>query len=83
MLWPALMPLCFPDGGPAPGGAGPLVTALMGVGVHTLSMLVVTAIIAVTVYEWVGLSILRSAWINLDLVWTVALVAAGAWLLLG
>jgi hypothetical protein len=26
---------------------------------------------------------LRRAWINLDLVWTLALLAAGAWLLLG
>ena len=50
--------------------------------VHTLSMLTVTAVIAIAVYEWVGLSVLRSAWINLDLVWTVALIAAGAWLLL-
>ncbi|HEX2888461.1 hypothetical protein [Vineibacter terrae] len=83
MLWPVLMPLCFPDGAPAPGAAGPIVTALVGVGVHTLSMLVVTGLIAVTVYAWLGLSILRSAWINLDLVWTVALAAAGGWLLLG
>ncbi len=82
MLWPALMPLCFPDGAPATGAAGPLVTALLGVAVHTLSMLTVTAVIAIAVYEWVGLSVLRSAWINLDLVWTVALIAAGAWLLL-
>jgi hypothetical protein len=35
----------------------------------------------VTVYEWVGLSILRTAWINLDLIWTGALVAAGFLLL--
>jgi len=81
MLWPVLMPLCFPDGAPAPGSSGPFVTALIGVGVHTLAMLSVTAAIAVAVYEWVGLAILRSAWINVDLIWTAALVVAGVWLL--
>ncbi|HKU95358.1 MAG TPA: hypothetical protein VJR58_08785 [Vineibacter sp.] len=81
MLWPVLMPLCFPGGAPASGSAGPFVTALMGVGVHTLAMLSVTAAIAVAVYEWVGLAVLRSAWINVDLIWTIALAAAGVWLL--
>ena len=81
MLWPVLMPLCFPGGVPASGSEGPFVTALIGVGVHTLAMLSVTTAIAVAVYEWVGLAILRSAWINVDLIWTAALVIAGAWLL--
>jgi hypothetical protein len=81
MLWPALMPLCFGAGaGPADGA---LATALAGVGVHTLAMLAVTAAVAVTVYEWVGLEILRSSWINVDLIWTLALVAAGVLLLAG
>ncbi|WIM10020.1 hypothetical protein [Enhydrobacter sp.] len=82
MLWPALMPLCFP-GGTAASAAGPIGPALAGVGLHTLAMLSVTASLAIVVYEWVGLAILRSAWINLDLIWTVALVAAGLWLVLG
>ena len=82
MLWPVLMPLCVAAAA-APAGAGPLVTALVGIGVHTLAMLAVTTAMAVVVYEWVGLEILRRAWINVDLVWTWALVAAGAWLLLG
>jgi len=51
-------------------------------GVHTLAMLVVTTATAVAVYEWVGLEVLRRAWINVDLIWTVALVAAGSLLLL-
>jgi hypothetical protein len=80
MLWPALMPLCV--GTPsAPGDASPMATALLGVGVHTLAMLSVTALIAVAVYEWIGVEILRRAWINLDLIWMLALLAAGAWLL--
>ena len=80
MLWPVLMPLCFP-GGVAAGAGGPFVPALVGVGLHTLAMLTVTGAIAITVYEWVGLAVLRHAWINVDLIWTVALVLAGAGLL--
>jgi hypothetical protein len=40
-------------------------------------MLVVTGAIALVVYDWLGVAILRRAWINLDLLWTVALVATG------
>ncbi len=36
------------------------------------------AAVALVVYEKVGLAILRRAWFNLDRVWAVALVAAGA-----
>jgi len=46
-------------------------------------MLSVTALIAVAVYEWIGVEILRRAWINLDLIWMLALLAAGTWLLVG
>jgi len=45
--------------------------------VHTGAMIAVTGAIAIVVYEWVGLAILRSAWINLDAIWSGALVAAG------
>ena len=45
--------------------------------VHTGAMIAVTGAIAIVVYEWVGLAILRSAWINLDTIWSGALVAAG------
>ena len=78
----AALPLCIAAAS-EPDGAGPLVTALIGIGVHTLAMLVTTTVVAVAVYEWVGLEILRRAWINVDLVWTFALVAAGVWLLIG
>jgi hypothetical protein len=82
MLWPVLMPLCFPGGTPTSTG-DPFTLALLGLGVHTLAMLAVTTAIAVTVYEWVGLAILRSAWLNLDLIWGATLIATGVWLLLG
>ena len=81
MLWPALMPLCIGAGAES-GANGPVATALLGIGVHTAAMLIVTAAMAIAVYEWVGLELLRRAWINVDLVWTWALIAAGSWLLL-
>jgi hypothetical protein len=78
MLWPVLMPYCAPAAG---SDGGPAALALIGVGIHTVAMLAVTAAIAGLVYEWVGVEILRRAWLNVDLVWTVALVATGALLL--
>jgi hypothetical protein len=56
----------------AAGGSMALAIAL-----HTLSMLVVMAVIAWAVYKWVGLAILRQRWINFDLVWAVALLVVG------
>ncbi|MCC7369876.1 MAG: hypothetical protein IT306_15720 [Chloroflexi bacterium] len=51
---------------------------LAAIGVHTLSMLVVMAALAIVVYQRVGLKILRSAWLNLDRIWAIALVITGA-----
>jgi hypothetical protein len=45
--------------------------------VHTAGYLLVTGVVAVIVYERVGLRFLRTAWVNLDLVWAVALVITG------
>ncbi len=45
--------------------------------VHTAGYLLVTGVIAVIVYEKVGVRFLRKAWVNLDLIWAVALVVAG------
>jgi len=82
MLWPALMPLCLPADAAA-GDTGPLANAALAVGLHTLAMVVVTTAVAFAVYRWVGLRLLRQAWINVDLLWAVLLCAAGAWLLVG
>jgi hypothetical protein len=49
----------------------------LAISVHTVAMLVVMALIAWTVYKWVGLAILRQHWINFDLVWAVALLVVG------
>lgn len=82
MLVPALIPLCI-AGMPAREllAGGSVVIALAAVGVHTLAMLLVTGAIALSVYEWLGLAFLRHGWINLDRLWTVALVATGGLLL--
>ncbi len=57
-------------------GATPL-GALAATGVHTLAYLAVTALIAWLVYAKFGLAILRKAWINLNVVWSVALLTTG------
>src|SRR5499426_351335 len=56
-------------------GAG---AAFLATGLHSLGYLVVTAFVAVLVFEKLGVGILRRAWINLDLIWSIALVATGA-----
>jgi hypothetical protein len=45
--------------------------------IHTLAMLAVMAAVAWAVYKWVGLAVLRSRWINFDLVWAAALLVVG------
>ena len=51
------------------------------VGLHTAAMLAVSGAVAVVVYRWVGLAFLRRGWINVDLIWALALIAAGVVLL--
>jgi hypothetical protein len=58
-------------------GANTIGQTIAVVLLHTGAMIAVTGAIAILVYEWVGLAILRSAWINLDTIWAGALVAAG------
>jgi hypothetical protein len=50
---------------------------LAAVGVHTAGHLVVAALIALLVYEKLGLKLLGRAWFNLDLLWSVVLLASG------
>jgi hypothetical protein len=82
MLWPALMPLCLVD--PAGGFAfrARVAEAFTGIGIHTLAMAVTTVVVAALVYEWLGLAVLRRAWLNADLVWRLALLTTGALLVL-
>lgn len=57
-------------------GAG-LGGAFVAIGLHAAGYLAVTAVLAMLVFEKLGLGILRRAWINLDLVWSAALVVTG------
>jgi len=50
---------------------------LWATSVHTAGYLLVTAVLAVVVYERAALHLLRRAWINVDLVWAAALVLTG------
>jgi hypothetical protein len=51
--------------------------AFLATSLHAVAYLAVTAFVAVLVFEKVGVGILRRAWINLDLIWSGALVATG------
>lgn len=50
---------------------------LWATSVHTVGYLLVTAVLAVVVYERAALHLVRRAWINFDLVWAAALVLTG------
>ncbi|AUX46157.1 membrane protein [Sorangium cellulosum] len=71
---------------PCPGGgchnaAGLSLTSLPGylaaILLHTAAMLAAAAAVALVVYHKLGVAILRTAWLNLDRVWAVALIGAG------
>jgi hypothetical protein len=84
MLIPVVVPLCI-SAAPqelAGGAGGSIGVALAALGVHTVTMLATIAAIAVVVYRWVGVAFLRRGWINLDLVWTAALLLSGIALLI-
>jgi hypothetical protein len=81
MVVPVFVGMTMAGGGghmhhmPAAGaGAG---TALVATGLHALGYLAVTALIAMLVFEKLGVGILRRAWFNLDLIWAATLVATG------
>jgi hypothetical protein len=54
-----------------------VLTDFAAVAVHTLAMFVVMAVVALVVYERLGLMILKRTWFNVDLLWAGALVGAG------
>ena len=61
--------------GPTGGG---LALAAEVASLHTGAMLAVAAAIAWVFYRFVGVSMLRQVWFNVDIVWAAALIAAGA-----
>ncbi len=60
------------------GGTGDVLGVAL---VHTAAMLAMMAGVAVTVYDHLGVAVLRRAWVNVDVVWAVALVGAGGFAL--
>lgn len=70
MIAPALITL---SDAPRPGSA-PLALA---VALHTATMLAVMALVSWIVYKKVGLAVLRTSWVNFDLIWAVALLIVG------
>ncbi|WP_433478386.1 hypothetical protein ACQPZP_15935 [Spirillospora sp. CA-142024] len=65
------------DHGLAASSGSAVSTGIFVTAVHTLSMFTVAGVIAVLVYEIVGLAVLRRTWFDLDRVWAVALIGAG------
>jgi len=58
-------------------GSATVLADLAAVGLHTLALFAVMGVIAVVVYEKLGVMILKRTWFNLDLLWAGALVGAG------
>jgi hypothetical protein len=55
--------------------------AMLATAVHGLGYVLVTAIVAALVFEKLGVGVLRKAWVNLDAIWAVALIATGVFTL--
>lgn len=59
-------------------GAGHvLVNGAEAMAVHVGAMIATTGVVALLVYQMLGLRVLRALWFNLDRVWAFALVGAG------
>lgn len=56
----------------------PLLSAGLGIALHVAAMLLVMAIVALVVYEKVGLKLLSRAWLNTDGIWAATFVLAAA-----
>lgn len=54
-----------------------LATAAAATAVHGAGYLIITALAAWLVFNKLGVGILRRSWINLDLIWAVALIGTG------
>jgi hypothetical protein len=77
MVAPTLLEIANATGDRAAAMAG-LPGLIVGIGLHTASMLIVMALVAGVVYYKLGLKILRKGWVNFDLIWAVALLVTGA-----
>ena len=94
MLVPVVLGLCTTAADPQHGhrallevASGSLGMTLAAVSLHTTAMLasptpvppmICCGTIAWVVYRYLGLRLLRSAWVNVDLLWAALLIVAGA-----
>jgi len=60
----------------APLGA-PYAAGAAMLGVHTAGYLITMTAVALVVYAKVGVSFLRTAWLNVDVIWAIALIVTG------
>jgi hypothetical protein len=82
MLIPVVMPLCLANSpGAELAATGSLPIAAAALALHTAVMLATIGAISFAVYRWIGVEFLRRGWINLDLLWSAALLACGVALL--
>ncbi len=79
MLVPVLLGLPVqPETPDIPGiSMATLAQDVAAVTIHSASMLIVMGATALLVYERLGVNVLRKAWLNVDLVWSIAVIAAG------
>lgn len=90
MLFPLLVALPGPAGAEGAtvlhlGAHSPALLAPEGalaVAIHSIAMLGAMALVALVVYEKVGLAFLRRAWVNVDLIWAITFFAAGLFTLI-
>jgi len=81
MVVPVFVGMSMGDGGPACHHAmqgQSAWAALAATGIHAAGYLAVTAVLALLVFEKLGVGVLRRAWFNLDGLWAVALIVTGA-----
>jgi uncharacterized membrane protein len=79
MVVPVFLAMAITPGGLANHSmmASTPAAAIFATLVHAFGYLLVTAAVALLVFEKLGVGLLRKAWLNLDLVWAVALIATG------
>jgi hypothetical protein len=56
----------------------PVSIGILATALHTAGYLLVTGLVALLVYRKLGLRMLRTMWLNLDMIWAGALVVTGA-----
>jgi hypothetical protein len=79
MVAPVFLNMATVDAAPACHGmkTSAPAAAVLASGLHAAGYLLVTAVVALLVFEKLGVGMLRRAWFNLDLIWAAALIVTG------